>query len=173
MKSRIALNVTTVVKEKTTTTIIVQKFTEKTQWVIDPLAKHCTKMAIPAQDKINRCVPDNATFDGQATFAGDKLVYLWAFPLHTATLNGMYTSTVTADDCIPVTSFFYGNQIQSSTRVPETDILESSGYYNFKGLDDVSKYFVLPSYCQNQNLSVRKTADNVKKLLERHSVLPW
>ncbi|XP_033120438.1 uncharacterized protein LOC117119710 [Anneissia japonica] len=164
--SRFALNITTTVNGNTTNTIIIEKYIENIQWVIDPLAKTCHEMAIPeGTSKIERCIPDEAQFSGHVTFAGDKPCNVWAFPLKTTSLDGTFTSTVTADGCIPVGAGFTGTVTQG---VSKTDLVESTGYYDFKALNDVSKYFVLPTYCQKSQdplLTVKsKMSDEVKRI---------
>ncbi|XP_033120251.1 ependymin-related protein 2-like [Anneissia japonica] len=163
--SRFALNITTTLNGNTSNAIIIEKYKENLQWVIDPLAKTCHVMAIPEDRMIERCIPDEAQFSGQVTFAGDRLCNVWTFPLKTKSLDGMFTSTVTADECIPVTSSYTGTDSQGGSK---TYVVEGTGYYDFKSLNDVSKYFVLPPYCQKIEDPLftmkRKVSNEVKRI---------
>ncbi|XP_033122352.1 ependymin-related protein 1-like isoform X2 [Anneissia japonica] len=170
---RFFYNVTAYVDTNISTTILMDDYKQNVRWVIDPVGKTCQKEPLPNEKykPINRCVPDNAQFLQQVNNPGNVLVNMWYYEYKTESADGMMSTGVTVDECLPTGGSFVG---KTKNTGEDVYIMEAFGFFNFKALTDVSQYFKLPSYCDTKfNFVMMKTkaTEDAKRLVRSRRFL--
>ncbi|XP_071962057.1 uncharacterized protein [Antedon mediterranea] len=163
IQSKSMANTTLYVEGNTTYMMAINDYKQNTEWTIDFTAKKCEKAPLPEGSKLQRCIPDDATFLEQVTYPGNVLVNFWNMELNTPTQKGQVTLSVTAEDCLTAGVTFVGSTTSSGQ---EVDALYAAGYYNYKTLSDTSPYFKLPSFCDSSKAIHPKVKDAARRLMK-------
>ncbi|XP_033119987.1 uncharacterized protein LOC117119298 [Anneissia japonica] len=152
---RFHFNVTSVAAANTTNVLVIDDYKQNVEWTIDPVAQKCQKAPLPeGKEMPKKCIPGNAQYIDQVNNPGDVLVNRWLYELKSPMENGQVSAAVTVDGCLPTGGSFVGT---TNTSGQDVDVMEGIGYYNFEELNDVSKYFKLPSYCDSKFSEPMKT----------------